>query len=288
MTGQRDQLELSLEQCATLACMLEVTTPKPGNVHRGADFEDVTLNDFMASAVAAGPVLAGAARRGVGATVLEAIRATQTVTRSNTNLGTVLLLAPLAAVPRSRPLREGIGEVLGGLGAADARHVYEAIRLAEPGGLGDVAEMDVKDDPPDNLLNAMRAAAHRDLVAAQYTNGFAQVLDEIAPALVAWRNAARSLAQAIIRVHVETMARHPDSLIARKCSPELAEKSARLAAAAVAAGRPGEEDYYRAVEDLDFWLRSDGHRRNPGTTADLIAAGLFAALREGLLEPPFF
>ena len=42
-----------------------------------------------------------------------------------------------------------------------------------------------------------------------------------------------------------------------------------------------------ALADLDFWLRSDGHRRNPGTTADLIAAGLFAALREHQIALPF-
>jgi len=41
------------------------------------------------------------------------------------------------------------------------------------------------------------------------------------------------------------------------------------------------------LADFDFWLRSDGHRRNPGTTADLIAAALFVLLRDGLIDPPY-
>jgi len=54
----------------------------------------------------------------------------------------------------------------------------------------------------------------------------------------------------------------------------------------LAAGRPGDAAYHEAVSDLDFWLRSDDHRRNPGTTADLVAAGLFVALREAIIKFP--
>ena len=94
--------ELSSGQCATLACLLEVTAPKPGNVHRSADFEDVTFVDFAVSAVAIAPALDNAVRGGVGRAVRDAIAATRALVPTNTNLGTVLLLAPLAAVPRAR------------------------------------------------------------------------------------------------------------------------------------------------------------------------------------------
>jgi triphosphoribosyl-dephospho-CoA synthase len=67
----------------------------------------------------------------------------------------------------------------------------------------------------------------------------------------------------------------------------VAEKAAVLARQTLDAGLPGDEPYARAVADLDFWLRSDGHRRNPGTTADLVAAGLFAALRDGIIQAPY-
>ena len=84
-----------------------MTAPKPGNVHRGADFEDVTYVDFVQSAVVVGPILERAAELGVGRTVLEAVRATREAVGTNTNLGTLLLLAPLAAVPDGVPHRRG-------------------------------------------------------------------------------------------------------------------------------------------------------------------------------------
>jgi triphosphoribosyl-dephospho-CoA synthase len=80
------------------------------------------------------------------------------------------------------------------------------------------------------------------------------------------------------------MSESPDSLIARKCGAEVARESAERAARSLAAGPPGSEVYANELIQLDAWLRADGHRRNPGTTADLIAAGLFAAFREGIID----
>jgi triphosphoribosyl-dephospho-CoA synthase len=278
---------LSTGQCATLACLLEAAAPKPGNVHRGCDFADMTFLDFAVSAAAIGPVMEEAARRGVGATVLQALRATRRLVDVNTNLGTLLLLAPLACVPRDQPLAAGLAGVLGRLTADDARQVYEAIRLAQPGGLGQVDQMDVADAAPADLLAAMQAAADRDLVARQYGNGFDQVLNFVRPALVEGTRAGWRLTDAIIHTQMQMMVRFPDSLIARKCGIEVAQRAADLAARALAAGKPGDEDYLQALADLDFWLRCDGNRRNPGTTADLIAAGLFVVLRDAQIQPPF-
>ena len=83
------------------------------------------------------------------------------------------------------------------------------------------------------------------------------------------------------------MAEFPDTLIARKCGNEVALQSSVQAQRAVEAFHESPELFWQAVSDLDFWLRSDGHRRNPGTTADLIAAGLFIGLANGSLKPPF-
>jgi triphosphoribosyl-dephospho-CoA synthase len=93
-----------------------------------------------------------------------------------------------------------------------------------------------------------------------------------------------SLNETIVRVHLEIMSEYPDSLIARKLGVAIARRSADQAAAVLAAGELGSDDYQRALADFDFWLRSDGHRRNPGTTADLIVAALFAGLRDGLID----
>lgn len=278
---------MTIGQCATMACLLEATVPKPGNVHRSADFEDLTFLDFVASAVAIGPSMDQAIGLGVGHAVLEAIAATRRSVKTNTNLGTVLLIAPLAAVPRDRTLHSGINAVLQALTPADSADMYEAIRLANPGGMGQVEQMDVAGSPPESILAAMQVAKDRDLVARQYTCDFATVLNDVVPSLVAGMDRGWTLPEAIIQSHLSLMSRHPDSLIARKCGAKVAQESASRARHVLETGQPGDETYLDALSDLDFWLRSDHHRKNPGTTADLIAAALFAALRDGLLATPY-
>lgn len=278
---------LSVGQRVSLACLLEATAPKPGNVHRGADFESLSFVDFAASAVAIGPAFdRAAAGARLGPTVLSAVQAMRQAVATNTSLGTILLLAPLAMVPPAQGLRQGVQQVLEQLSPDDARQVYEAIRLAVPGGLGKVDQADLADAPPDDLLFAMRLAAERDLVARQYANGFEQVLDELVPWLAEGVGRQWPLAETIVRAQLRLMSRYPDSLIARKCGQEIAAQSAAWAGKVLESGEPGTEAYHRAIVDFDFWLRSDQHRRNPGTSADLIAAGLFAALRDAIIKLP--
>src|SRR6476661_3291648 len=117
-----------------LACTWEVTARKAGNVHRSIDFDDVTYADFIRSAQAMAPEIGLAVTRPLGETVLAAIRATRAVVRTNTNLGIVLLLAPLAKVPDGLDLRAGVREVLEHATIDDSANVFAAIRLAAPGG----------------------------------------------------------------------------------------------------------------------------------------------------------
>lgn len=285
-------LPLSLAQCATLACLLEVSAPKPGNVHRGADFEDLTYFDFIVSAAMIGPCFSSGLAAGnqeltVGTIVSNAVNATRDAVETNTNLGTLLLLAPLAMVPRETPLAAGIQAVLDQLSAHDTLLVYEAIRRAHPGGMGQVDQGDLANTPPDGLVAAMRLAEDRDLVARQYTNGFEQVFANVVPWLQEGLQCGVTLSDTIVWTHLKLMSQYPDSLIGRKCGREVARQSALMATAAVDAGNPGDDGYAAHLADLDFWLRSDSNRRNPGTTADLIAAGLFVCLREGVIRPPF-
>ena len=150
--------------CAQIACIWEATARKPGNVHRYRDFDDCSYLDFLLSAAAIAPALTTACRRRVGVTVLEAVRATRLVVNTNTNLGIVLLLAPLASVPGEEELRSGVERVLAGLDVDDARLVYEAIRLASPGGLGRAAEQDIRDEPTQTLRQVMALAAEREVL----------------------------------------------------------------------------------------------------------------------------
>jgi triphosphoribosyl-dephospho-CoA synthase len=279
-------LQLSPGAAATLAYLYEATAPKPGNVHPGARFADLAYADFVTSAVVVGPILDAAVERGVGRTILDAVRVTHDAVGTNTNLGTLLLIAPLAAAALDQSLADGIGRVLDRLDSQDTRHVYEAIRLSCAGGLGHTEKADVFSDvPPDlSLIEAMRLAADRDLVARQYINGFADVLEGTAASIEDGLSRGWPLSTSIVSAHVRQMAAHADSLIQRKCGPQIAGEARDRAKLVLDSGEPGHANYEQALAGLDAWLRADGHRRNPGTTADLVAAGLFVLQREGRLH----
>ncbi len=290
MTSDSESLRLgslSVGECFTLATIMEATVPKPGNIHRGADFEDASYPDFIVAAALVGPMLEAAVGQPLGFTIHAAVATTRAAVQTNTNLGTLLLIAPLSKVPPYWPLAENVEHVLANLTSQDARDVYEAIRYAQPGGLGKVAAADIADEPPEDLLAAMRLAADHDMVARQYATNFRDVFETVVPWIRAAVEAGPDLPAAIVHVHVQLMARFPDSLIARRCGLSIAEQSAARAQRVLDSGKPGDEAYDSGLSDLDFWLRADGHQRNPGTTADLVAAGLFVALREGIIKSPF-
>jgi triphosphoribosyl-dephospho-CoA synthase len=281
MKGEPSLLQLH----AQLACLWEATARKPGNVTRFHDFADMTYLDLVASAAAVAPVLGAAPGRPVGSTIRECVRQTRLVARANTNLGIVLLLAPLAAATGD-DLRSGVEGVLAGLTVVDAAEAFAAIREAGPGGLGTAPEQDVNQAPTVTLRQAMALAADRDLIARQYTDGFAEVFDAVVPALTEGLRRTGVLEGAIVFAQLTLLANHPDSLIARKRGPEEAMEAGRRARAVLDAGWPFERAGRQAIIDLEAWLRAGGHARNPGTTADLLAAGLFVALRRGDVPLP--
>jgi triphosphoribosyl-dephospho-CoA synthase len=257
---------------AQLACILEVSSEKPGNITPSHDFEDTSYEDMLRSAVALGPEMGRAGERGVGETVLAAVRATRAVAGANTNLGIALLLAPLA-----KAALEGVavGAVLAMLTIDDARAAYEAIRLAGAGGLDDPVEHDVRDEPGVTLHEAMAAAAGRDAIAAEYTNGFEVTLGLGLPALRAALEDGLRLRDAVVELALRVLAAVPDTLIARKRGPATAERVSAAAARVLAAGGVRAP---AALAGFDASLRADGNALNPGTTADLVTAVLFVDL----------
>lgn len=277
---------LSITECTAMACLLEVMAAKPGNVHRGSDFDDATFGDFVLAGQAIAPVLERGPHEHLGQTILNAVHATRAVTATNVNLGIILLLAPLATIARDEPWQSGLPHVLEHLTPDDARDVYEAINLAQPGGMGKVNEADLSAAPPSDLLAAMKLAAERDTIARQYTNNYHEIATIVLPMLQENLRKLPTLS-AIVRTHVEVLAVLPDTLIARKSGPLVAQQASEWAGEVLTAAERSTEEYYHALADLDFWLRADGRKRNPGTTADLICAALFLALRDGVLQPPF-
>lgn len=266
------------------ACVLEASTPKPGNVSPGRDFDDARFLDFVLSAAAIGPAFAEVHEAGVGETVLRAVRDTRSFVRVNTNLGVVLLLAPLACAAREEGglLRDRLSRVLGALSVADARAVHEAIRFANPGGLGSADAEDVRDEPTRTLRETMALAADRDTIAREYITDYDATFGIVAPALRRARAAGLGWPGAVVEAYLHTLAEVPDTLIARKEGLAAARAVSSRAKEVLARGEPGSPERARAEAALDSELRQPGNRLNPGTTADLVAAGLFVELAEEL------
>lgn len=266
-----------------LACLLEVSAPKPGNVSPERHFHDTRYEDFLASAVAIGPALSGAAQHPLGTTIRTAVEDTRRWTRSNTNLGIVLLLAPLAraALCSGGTLRERLGRVLAETTVADAAQVYAAIRHAGPGGLGETAAEDVSETPTVALREAMALAADRDAVAREYVTDFALTFEVGVPAIRASREEGLAWTESALEAYLTLLASTADTHIARKLGQAEAESVSRRAREVRAAGGTRSAAGRKALAALDAELRDPRNRRNPGTTADLTCAALFVIILEG-------
>jgi triphosphoribosyl-dephospho-CoA synthase len=292
----------AVAEAAQLACVLEASAEKPGNITPRHDFDDTSYEDMLRSAIALGPEMGRAGERGVGETVLAAVRATRAVAGANTNLGIALLLAPLAkaalqgttpdpdalqdSAPASSPTpsratrRHSVGDVLGGLTVQDASDAYEAIRLAGAGGVDEPVEHDVRDEPSITLREAMAEAAGRDAIAAEYASGFEVTFELGLPALESALADGLRPRDAIVELALRMLAAVPDTLIARKRGLAAAERVSAGAARVLAAGGVRATD---ALAQFDASLRAGGNALNPGTTADLVTAVLFVALLDGAL-----
>jgi triphosphoribosyl-dephospho-CoA synthase len=279
------RLEAAVARAYEDACVIEIRALKPGNVSVHAPGHDMTAEQFLASARATAPLMG---RRGltVGERILSAVEATWAEVGCNTNLGIVLLCAPLAqaalAPATGGPLRARLRPVLEGLTVADAELAYKAIRRAAPAGLGRSERHDVTSAPTVTLLEAMQTAAERDRVARQYATAYEDVFALGVPRLrearagfdAGERNAAEWAATA---AYLGFLSLFPDTHIARKCSAARAEEVRRRAEAVDDAfrscRRPAEMT--GRLLDLDRELKAEG--MNPGTSADLTVASLLAA-----------
>ncbi len=269
------------------ACELDVAVRKPGNVSRLSAGHGMQAELFRASARASvGPLFRVGAR--VGERIETAVAATAAVAGCNTNLGIVLLCAPIARAIELQPeaddpaaLLTAIEAVLADLDVADARAAFRAIALARPGGLGTAPTADVHAAPDIDLRSAMALAADRDSIARLYRDGFAELFDPGSlPALrvSATGVASPAVTQAVQRVFLTFLASRPDSHIVRKHGAALAHtvmRSAQPWLARMLAGEPLDRapDFARWDEEL----KATG--LNPGTTADFTVAALFVAGR---------
>jgi triphosphoribosyl-dephospho-CoA synthase len=275
----------SISDCFLRACWLDVAVRKPGNVSVHSAGHRMRSEQFVASARASAAPLC-APGTPVGARIEAAMDATWRAVGCNTNLGILLLCAPLAAAAEREGARASVAamrvaleSVLDALDVDDARAAYRAIAQANPGGLGDAPEQDVHGVPTLGLREAMRLAAARDSIAAQYATGFASVFDiglpNLPPGFALMSDEVVEPADAVEtaavrRVFLSYLASVADSHIVRKHGEGVAHIVMSAAQGWRTHAAPGDEPGWA---HWDEELKARGI--NPGTSADLTVATLF-------------
>lgn len=265
-------------QAYRASCIGELQALKPGNVHLFADGHGMTIRDFIKSADASAAVIAQPDLT-LGQRIYAALKATNDAVGMNTNLGVILLCAPLVHVAlhgdTTLTLQQNLEQLLAGTTLDDASQVSKAIVLATPAGLGEVKTHDVRESPQVNLLALMSSAQHKDRIAWQYANTFVDVEFGVAAytdALAHWDNAA----WATTALYLALLARYPDTHIIRKYGDEVAQavmiEAQEIGKLFRAAANP--KTMQRALMDWDASLKT--RKINPGTSADLTVASLLA------------
>lgn len=268
------------------ACLAELEALKPGNVHIFADGHGMVVQDFVRSAEVAAEAIS-VDGLSVGQRILAAVEATHAAVGCNTNLGILLLAAPLvqAVLHGEAPsLRENLSLVLRQLTREDADLTFRAILKASPAGLGEAAAHDVHQPATGSLLEAMRTAEHQDLIAWQYTHDFENVFESGLPRyrelLTRWERPA----WAATGVYLGFMSQACDTHIMRKQGDSVAvsvQNEAR-AHACHFLDMENPKNYMPKLLEFDTALKAAG--LNPGTSADLTVATLMVAALDAMIN----
>lgn len=280
-----------IEQCIIWACVNEVNAPKPGNVNCFSDAKDMQVKDFINSAHAIAPILSNA-MLSVGEMILQSILATRQVVDTNTNLGIVLLFAPLCKAAQQATnfdeLQVKLAIVLKNLTVDDAIKAYEAIRTAQAGGMGKALDQDIDDTPSVTLLDAMEIAENYDSIAAQYTNNFNDVYEMGVQKLTDALICGESIEWATTFAYLTLINNIPDSLISRKYGSDCA-KSVSNKAQKILENLQKNNVLSPSKDEVLTWDKELKKKAiNPGTSADLTAATLLVyALRQSLSNKEF-
>ena len=315
MQSQLDAKARQIAKCLELAILLEVSADKPGNVNLVTGFEGTRYEHFLASAVACASHFELAAKQGIrvsrGECNIDNIGLGRTIRScvadinawqkgGNTLLGTVILLSPIAAAAgmtstKDEPLfaifdvRKNLKLVVESTTPEDAVYVYEAIRIANPSGLGKVLELDVNDPgSPDRILedkitlhDVFEISSTRDAVCSEWVRNYPITFESAYRHLKEQIEYATSLNEAVVHTFLKVLFEHPDSFIARKVGIERAREVSLIAGEVLKFGGLATPQGREKLREFDLHLRRSNNRLNPGTTADIVAAALSLVVLEG-------
>ncbi|MCZ6525140.1 MAG: triphosphoribosyl-dephospho-CoA synthase [Gammaproteobacteria bacterium] len=266
-----------LEKTVLASFTGEIDALKPGNVSRYADGHGMQYQNFMQSAEITTPILCNS-EYSVAQRILQSVIATQAAVGCNTNLGMLLLFAPLIRAYEGTEhvdlLQQQLKSTLVALQQKAAQDIFAAIRLAKPAGLGQVAKYDVHFIPEVDVLVAMQAAADHDLIASEYVTGFTIIstigLDCLREFSLRWN----SVKWATVACYLTIMASFPDSHIWRKHGKETAEQTRMRTVPIMMQFKKNKRPASAVSMLLDYDKELKDSNINPGTCADLTAASL--------------
>ncbi|APH54023.1 CitG family protein [Granulibacter bethesdensis] len=258
------------------ACLAELEAPKPGNIHAYADGHGATMDDFIRSARAAAPALCRSGTS-LGPRIRDAAQATWDAVQRNTNIGILLLCAPLAMAFESGEVSSSaLHDIIAQTGLEDTSAIFHGIVILSPGGLGEAAEHDVRAPATVPILTAMQAAAGHDMIARQWSSGFQDILGQALPIYTEARKRWPDRQWAALAVFLHFLSTGPDSHIVRNFDAKTAETTRQQAEALsnriATAGHP--QALLTEILAFDSALKAAGI--NPGTSADLTVATIFA------------
>ena len=302
-----------ISQSLELAILLETSSHKPGNVSIVTNFEKTRFEHFLASAVAAASSFELAAGKGVavaeGKSTLTGIGLGQLIRDcvaevkawqhgGNTLLGTIILLSPIAVAAGMTPvdtgfdqnrLRKALKLVVESTTPVDAVNLYEAIRIANPGGLGEAPDLDVNDPRSQgrilrenvSLFEVFKIAEEYDTICSEWVNNYPVTFDIACPSLAEKLKTGINLNEAVIHTFLEVLAKVPDTFIARKVGLERSQKVSVNARRVLELGGLRTREGTKSLHRFDEHLRQSANLLNPGTTADIIGAALSLCILGG-------
>jgi len=247
-------------------CKLDILSLKPGNVSVYSGVKDLTESDFLRSADASAEPITNPAAT-LGERIFTATQATQSAVGTNTKF----------AQHDGEAIRPALENVLLKTSVDDARYTYRAIRLANPGGMGEKDNQDISEEPNVSLLNTMEIAKEWDQIAVQYSNNFDEIFNFGVPRYEKLIEKWNDEKWATTGVFMSFLAHYPDSLIERKYgllkAREISDMISDLEMELYRSDSPGR--YEAQLLEIDRQLKRN--LINPGTSADLTAASIFAA-----------
>lgn len=289
-----------IAKIAQIASILEVSGhPKPGNVHRTQDFEDMIFEDFLISGIVIGDLMKKAAERGkkykdnyslhkirIGEIIKEAVIETDKWIGNNTNLGIIIMLTPLSAAAGMsndiHDLRKNTERIMEATTSKDAVNLYDAINAADAGGMGEHEELDVADAEArgkiikDNIsmFKVFQMSAKWDLLSLELTTGMPVTFETGFPTFKEIK-ASYGVNKATVQTFLTILAQNPDTLISRKYGMDTARIVSADADSILQNGGILNPQGELLIRQFDSQLLKN--KFNPGTTADITAASIMVA-----------